>query len=324
MLFRSQKEFVTFRSQRPNDLESNIQVDVSDGTSICETYTVHLQPQHGLDILGVGAAGQVYTVSDQIVLKTCRIFAPPSNDASRNDLWRYASDTLFHFNLLKDERTVLRLLQSRPHPHIIQAIDTTQPEGLYLYRYQQLPVQLTQACRIRLYCDIADALRHLHSLGIIHADVRVENVLFDDQSSAILCDFSAASPCGQPNPVFPDLPLPVNGPSPILSEASDMFALASLMFHLEHGYSPQLSLENGKLALPELKSGNTYIDEIIQTAWLGNYNRTSEMVDHLTSIGAHEHHAEIPEELHDYEDLRNQIIEWKSHRKKHFGMVTLS
>jgi hypothetical protein len=44
----------------------------------------------------------------------------------------------------------------------------------------------------------------------VHADVRVDNVLFDDQHSAILCDFSAASPCGQPNPVFPDLPLPVS------------------------------------------------------------------------------------------------------------------
>ncbi|KAK2813957.1 hypothetical protein FQN50_000358 [Emmonsiellopsis sp. PD_5] len=315
-----------FVSKSPHDLESNIPSEIPESPSTCETYTVCLQPQHDLDILGVGASGQVYNVSDHVVLKTCRIFAPPSSNASRSDLWHYASDTLFHFNLLKDERAVLQLLQSRPHPHIIEAIDTRQPEGLYLRKYRQLPVEVrsTQARRIRLYRDIADALRHLHSLGIVHADVRVDNVLFDDGFSAILCDFSAASPCGQPSPIFPDLPLPVNGPSPILSEASDMFALASLMFHMEHGFAPKLSLESGRLALPELKSGNQGIDEVIQTAWLGKYGHTSDMVQHLASIDAQMNQCiestEVPPDL---EDLRNQVMDWKNYRIHKVDRLTL-
>ncbi|KAI2790355.1 hypothetical protein POX_d05865 [Penicillium oxalicum] len=246
-----QQQKLSRPNETSNDLESNIPLDTPEDPSTCETYTAHLQPQHDLDVLGVGAAGQVYNVNDQIVLKTCRIFAPPSSDASRSDHWHYVSDTLFHFNLLKNEQAVLQLLKDRPHPHTIEATDTDQPEGLYLRRYQQLPVDMTstQACLIRLYRDIADALRNLYSLGAVHADVRVDNMLFDDQFSAILCDsilcdFSAASPCGQPNPVFPYLPFPVNSPSPTLSKASDMFALASLMFHMEHGFTPQLSLEN--------------------------------------------------------------------------------
>lgn len=125
-----------------NDLESNKPFGTLEGRSTCETYTVRLQPQHDLDVLGVGAAGQVYNVSDQIVLKTCRIFAPPSSDASRSYLWHYVSDTLFHFNVLKDKRTVLQPLQNRPHPHIIEAIDTNQPEGVYLRKYRQLPVEV--------------------------------------------------------------------------------------------------------------------------------------------------------------------------------------
>lgn len=318
---------LTGANKSPNDLESNIPYDIREGpSSTCETYTVRLQPQYDLDILGVGASGQVYNVSDQIVLKTCRIFAPPSNDATRSDLWHYASDTLFHFNLLKDERTVLQQLQSRPHPHIIEAIDTDQPEGLYLRKYRQLPVDVksTQARRIRLYRDIADALRHLHSLGIVHADVRVDNVLCDDRFSAILCDFSAASPCGHPNPVFPDLPLPVNGPSPTLSEASDMFALASLMFHMEHGFTPDLSLENGRLVLPELNSGNQGIDEVIQTAWLGNYSCSSDMVHHLAYIDSQtNHYAESTELLPDLEGLKTQVMDWKNYRRHKFGRADL-
>lgn len=183
-----------------------------------------------------------------------------------------------------------------------------------------MDVKSTQARRIRLYRDITDALCHLHSLSIVHADVRVDNLLFDDRFSAILCDFSAASPYGQLNPVFPDLPLPVNGPSTILCEVSDMFALASLMFYLEHGFTPQLSLENGRLALPELKSGNQGIDEVIQTAWLGNYSRTSDMVHHLALIDDQiNHYAESPEELPDFEDLKNQVMDWKNYRRQKFG-----
>lgn len=187
-----------------------------------------------------------------------------------------------------------------------------------------MDVQSTQARRIRIYRDIADGLRHLHSLSIVHADVRVDNVLFDDRSSAILCGFSAASPCGQPNLVFPNLPLPVNGPSPILSEGSDMFALAPLMFHMEHGFTPELSFENGRLALPQLKSGNQGIDEAIQTAWLGNYSRTSDMVHHLASIDSEiNNSAKSTAVLPDLEDLKTQVMEWEDDRKDKFGRVSI-
>ncbi|KAL4790402.1 hypothetical protein BDV19DRAFT_372319 [Aspergillus venezuelensis] len=77
---------------------------------------------------------------------------------------------------------------------------------------------------------------------IVHADVRIDNVLCDGEGSAILCDFSAASPCGHSNFVFPDLPLPINGPSPVLPEASDMFATASLIFQMSMALLPSFSL----------------------------------------------------------------------------------
>lgn len=307
-----------------SNLESSIARDIPDSPPTCTSFTINSMPEHDLDILGVGASGQVYNVSDQVVLKTRRLYAPPGSDAPQSDFLHYASETLFSFGLLRDERTVLRLLQDKPHPHIIQAIDLDQPEGLYLRKYQEVSegAKSTQARRIRLYRDIADALRHLHSLGIVHADLRIDNVLVDDCSSAILCDFSAASPCGDRNFVFPDYPLPINGPSPVLSEASDMFALASLMSHMEHGLTSKPSIENGRLVLPETKSGNQRIDEIIQAAWLGKYSHTSEMVRHLASIDAEMNHdAETTEVLRDLGDLKIEVTEWRNNRKNKFGKV---
>lgn len=311
---------------KPDDLESNAPYDTPSDTSICETYTVRLVPQKDLDIVGVGASGQVYNVNDQVVLKTCRIFEPPGDNASQSDHWHYASDTIFHSNLLKDERTVLQLLQNRPHRHIIAAVDTEQPEGLYLRKYRHPAVDMisAQSHRIRLYRDITDALHHLHSLGIVHADVRIDNVLFDDQDMAILCDFSAASPCGQPNPVFPDLPLPLNGPSATLSEASDMFAMASLIFQMEHGAAPGLSFANGALRLPEIRSGNRDLDEVIQKAWLGHYSRTSEMLQQLILIDAQTSHcSESTQPLNEpLERLKDQVKGWRRNREKSFGKVS--
>lgn len=81
---------------------------------------------------------------------------------------------------------------------------------------------------IRIVC----ALLHIHNLGIAHADVRIDNILFDHESHALLCDFSASSPFGHPNPAYPhpDLPVPINGLSEIVSDATDRFAIGSLIF----------------------------------------------------------------------------------------------
>lgn len=311
------------KSEKPNDLEANGLVGGAS-TSNCDTYTIRLHPQHDLKIMGVGASAQVYEVDGQIVLKTSWVFEQPGSNAPGNDRWHYASDTLFQSNLLQNERTVLRLFQRRPHPHIIEAIDVDQPEGIYLRRYHSLsevkiPAQLR---RIRWYRDLTDALCHIHNLGIAHADVRIDNVLFDEHDRAILCDFSAASPLGEPNPVFPDLPLPINGPSPTLSEATDMFAMGSLIFQVEHGAKPELSVDShGTLVLPKIETDHQIIDTIIRKAWLGHYGRTSEMLEHLNSIdtnGACRAH-DIQIRSGSTESLRDRVRKWRECRENKFG-----
>lgn len=311
------------KAEKRNDLEANGLAD-DEATSNCDTYIIQLHPQRDLKVMGVGASAQVYEVDDQIVLKTSWIFEQPGSSAPGNDRWHYASDTLFQSNLLQNERTVLRLFQRRPHPHIIEAINTDQPEGIYLRRYHPLsedkiPAQLH---RIRWYRDLTDALCHIHSLGIAHADVRIDNVLFDEYDRAILCDFSATSPLGEPNPVFPDLPLPINGPSPTLSEATDMFAMGSLLFQVEHGAKPELSVDShGTLVLPDIRTDHPILDTIIRKAWLGHYRYTSEMLEHLNSIdtdgSCRAHSIQIHSES--TESLRGRTRKWRECRENKFG-----
>lgn len=218
--------------------------------------------------------------------------------------------------MLQSERTILRLARQRPHPHIIEPIDTDQLEGIYLRRYHSLSEDKipAQHHRIRWYRDLTDALCHIHSLGIAHADIRIDNVLLDEYYRAILCDFSAANPLGQSNPVFLHLPLPINGPSPTLSEATDRFATASLIFRMEHGVKLELSVDsNGILVLPEIQTGHPGLDTIIGTAWLAHYSRTSQMQERLDSIdtnGARPAH-DVQLRSGSMESWRDRIKEWR-------------
>jgi hypothetical protein len=315
--------------QKPNDLEFSNTVGVDSTTSEHVTYTVRPLFQSDLKIVGIGASGQVYEVDDEIVLKSCRIFEQPGNEASDSDRYHYASDTIFHFSLLQDERFIFRLLQQWPHPHIAEAIDTDQAEGIFLRRYQPLPEGEipAQPTRIRWYRDIADALCHLHKLGIAHGDVRIDNVLFDNQGSAVLCDFSAASPFGQSNLIISDLPLPVNGPSPILSEATDMFAMGSLLFQVEHGIRPELSVgRDGELILPRIQTNHQGIDAVIRNAWLGHYNSTSEMLENLHSLDAQIVQGVDDTQIHSepIASLKERVRAWRKSRENNIGKNLIS
>ena len=294
--------------------------------SDCTTYTTRLQSQPGLEIVGVGASGQIYKVDDHIVLKTCRIFETPTDDSSERYRWFYASDTLFHFNLMQDERTVLQLLEQQPHPNIVEVIDTDHPEGIYLRKYLPLSeVQVpAQPGRILWYRDIIRALLYIHDLGIAHSDVRIDNILFDQEGHALLCDFSASSPFGRPNPAspHPDLPVPINGLSEIVSDATDRFAMGSLIFHMEHGSKAQLSVDNnGTLLLPEVQTGHEGIDTIVRKAWLGQYSSTAQMLRHIESLHMDRSRDTRGSRTHPVsrESLRDRIRHWREHREKHFG-----
>ncbi|CAG5019502.1 unnamed protein product [Parnassius apollo] len=47
---------------------------------------------------------------------------------------------------------------------------------------------LSFAARMRVACDIVDGIRYLHSLGLVHRDVKMKNVLLDAGGRGALCD----------------------------------------------------------------------------------------------------------------------------------------
>ncbi|KAF2253517.1 hypothetical protein BU26DRAFT_450388 [Trematosphaeria pertusa] len=297
--------------------------------SDCMTFTIKSQSPMGMELVGAGGSAQVYKIDEHVVLKALTAYEPPTSDASLQDYRFYASETLFSFSLMNDERTVFRLLERLPHPNIVEAIDTDHAEGIYLRKYRPLSEfrAPAQPGRILWYQDIIRALLHLHNLRISHSDVRIENVLFDTQGRALLCDFSASCPFGYPNLAYPrpDLPIPLNGPAKTISDATDRFAMASLIFQMETGTQPELSVDDNRaLVLPEIRTGHNGIDSMIRKAWLGQYSSTAQMLEHAESLhndGNWDTHSPITQPtLRDA--LRDRVRQWREDREKEYGYVT--
>ena len=138
--------------------------------------------------LGTGATSRVYLASHEdgrqrVVVKVMRAGAAMQDRA--------------HQFLLE-----MRLLQQLAHPHVVPILEAGEARDvLYfimpyvegetlrqrLHRAGPLPV----AEAVRVGRDIADALNHVHSAGIVHRDVKPDNILLSDRG-AILLDFGHA------------------------------------------------------------------------------------------------------------------------------------
>jgi eukaryotic-like serine/threonine-protein kinase len=99
---------------------------------------------------------------------------------------------------LSEIRTTARL----QHPHILPLLDSGAADGLLYYvmpyvtgetlrarleRERQLPIDEA----LRIAREVANALEHAHKQGIIHRDVKPENILLQD-GAAVVADFGIA------------------------------------------------------------------------------------------------------------------------------------
>jgi hypothetical protein len=142
-------------------------------------------------LLGEGAFGAVYHAHDpqldrQVALKTPRLGVL----GNRSDAERF----------LREARAAAQLR----HPHIVPIFDADQIDGLYyiasafiapgrtlgeLLREQG---SLEPASAAWLIEQLASALDYAHSLGVVHRDIKPDNILLDEKGEPHIADFGLA------------------------------------------------------------------------------------------------------------------------------------
>src|SRR5690349_7785401 len=162
--------------------------------SLSDRYRFELQPDGTPVLLGRRGTALVYLARDvrhdrQVALKVVHPELAATVEAER---------------FLREIRVVARL----SHPHILPLFDSGQADGLLYYvmpylkgeslrRRLQRDGRLELPTALRIAREVALALDYAHRNGVIHRDVKPENILLED-GQAVVADFGIAAAVQQP------------------------------------------------------------------------------------------------------------------------------
>ena len=165
-----------------------------------------------------------------------------------------------------EARTIARL----DHPHIVSIFDVGRTSnGQIYYTMPYLPngdlagrnLRENQAAILDVIRSIADALGYAHEQGIVHRDVKPENVLFDKLDRPLLADFGIAlSDTHQPRVTREGATIgssgymsPEQARSQPLDGRSDIYSLGVLCYELLTGEMPFRGPDTLSVALAHLE-----------------------------------------------------------------------
>ncbi|MCP4249379.1 MAG: serine/threonine protein kinase [bacterium] len=214
----------------------------------------------GYEIVGELGRGGMGVVYDAQQLDTGRCVAlKVIRGAAGSDL---RLDKLFH----REIRTLARL----QHPGIATIYDAHSTEdGLHFFAMELVrgtslielvpgrnqraePVMPALRDRLRVFCDICDAVSHAHQHGVIHRDLKPSNVLVDESGRPKVLDFGlaritdadlsiagGATETGQLIGTVPYMsPEQVRGLVDKIDIRSDVYALGVMLYKLATGLRP--------------------------------------------------------------------------------------
>jgi len=155
--------------------------------------------------LGEGSYGSVVTVFDEDGNSfAAKVFEEDSDDADSDSddseaEWTPKSDSSIEVGVLR-ELSMLRFLNGG-HPHIMRIVDITimenslcmiMPKAAGCLGDAITKQTLSGALKLRVAIHLLDAVDFLASHGVMHRDIKPDNILLDDLSVPTLTDFSLA------------------------------------------------------------------------------------------------------------------------------------
>lgn len=196
-----------------------------------------------LELLGRGGMGAVYRAVDQALGRPVAI---------KVMLRSVAADRVFFEQFKREARAAAAL----SHPNIVQVFSLDEEKGQSYIVMELLSggrldhviskkKRLDEAEMLKIGLDVAEGLSAAHSVGLIHDDIKPENILFDSKGFAKIVDFGLArfrgkGPQAGQNEIW-GTPYYI-APEKVLRKTSDfrsdMYSLGCTLFHALTGRPP--------------------------------------------------------------------------------------
>lgn len=231
----------------------------------------HIGKYKVISRLGTGGQAEVYRALHPILQRDVVIkLLSPRWPATSESISPPVSTGLIA-GMLEEGRLLARL--SHPHIALVYDVDQTQGrpflvmefvQGLALDQYHRThPLNAREIAR--LLTLIARAVAAAHARGIVHLDIKPQNVVVDEDGTPKLIDFGLAkltdawNPAAQPSGVSGTIgfmsPEQARAEVAQIGPASDIFSLGATLYYLLTGQPPYHSLDSltevGALAIFE-------------------------------------------------------------------------
>ena len=175
----------------------------------------------------------------------------------------------FRMKFIKEARSIYRLR----HKHIIHVIDVFEENGTAYYVMEHVgggsladkvaSGALPEADAVRYIRQVASALEYVHSMNVMHLDVKPANILLSEGDNAILIDFGLAKQYDNEGHQTSSTPVGIShGYAPLeqyrrggvstFSPATDIYSLGATLYKLVTGLTPPEASDVNDDGLPQM------------------------------------------------------------------------
>ncbi|SCU95650.1 LAME_0F12882g1_1 [Lachancea meyersii CBS 8951] len=179
-------------------------------------------------------------VPKQVAIKLVRRDTIPKNSEKEVKIYREinALKHLTHPNIVKLEE----VLQNSKYIGIVLEYAS----GGEFYKYIQRKRRLKESVACRLFAQLISGVCYMHSKGLVHRDLKLENLLLDKQENLLITDFGFVnefSPedelmktsCGSPCYAAPELVVTTR---PYEARKADIWSCGVILYAMLAGYLP--------------------------------------------------------------------------------------
>jgi len=167
------------------------------------------------------------------------------------------------------EHRIMKLLKTIQHPNIVTLHSAFESDSELHLVMDYCPTDLfdavrqkpapTQAMKKRYVAEVASALNAMHCAGLIHNDLKVENILLDSDGHCKLADFGFSMELSDRQQLTTKTQAAYTPPDVLLgglpSETTDWYALGCLIFELHHGIFPYFDPDQRKMMKMVVRGG---------------------------------------------------------------------